>query len=553
MSPQSRCPGNRGRLTTLTSILGYVEQRIATGDNVGDNGVLGYGLVRAGLYRFRGNPADLEARIATEQVKPESDQGPLTAARDVRRTFLFLGFIRRTIASWIVTDRGKRILAASRGEIDAEVARTEWIAAICNLKFRAATDDPNVHDGARVRPLRIMFEMLATTSQPALNLALAFGATDETQASLNLVNGLVNSLATGALGWDAALSAVGATKSQAKNNVKILPSLAEQLELISRNPGATLTELGYAALDRMRASKPIWAADLGTNPQDILAASALLARLLIENVPKDDAATIVEPTGVALDHVLALLAAAGMAVAIENDILQLQTETSFDPYQDVPDSVFNSAPYGEVLSRVSGYVTVSALAAPAPGAAARLTPRRAARIRPFVSASDEEDEAKQMEVAPAFTYEELLARRNQANVARERRVTRHSALVSRVADYYKANFEVTPLVTQLYDLFLLPGADLFVAHEMKTITPQDERDRVREAVGQLLYYGFFERPSIVRGEVDTINIVAVDRPLTDSQHAQFLAQLGIGLIWWDGTILHFEGAAQSLLTRLPVP
>jgi len=527
-------------------MLAFVQESIDSGDDIGDDGVLGYGFIRAGLSKFRGAVNNLEARITLEKAKSSSRQTPRTTARDVRRTFLLLGMVRRNGTAWMLTDRGKRILAAHRGELSQDAATTEWITALLNLKFRAATDKVGLHTTERVRPLRVMLEMLDTTTLPKSHLALAFSASDETDASLAHVNGLVNSLATGVLTWTGALATVGASKSLAANNVKIIPSIAVQLGLIATQPTTSMTELGKSALRRMRASRPIWLTDLNSR----VAPSALLVVLQVEEISESDATALLAPTAQTLDEALAVIAGAGVSVERVDGRLRLQTEVSFDPYQDVPDAVYADAVYQAALARIASYVSLTLTETPPTILAVTTKLRRVTHTRRFVSAAVEEEEAIQTEQTPAFSYEELLAKRQAGIIARERRTKQHTRLQELVADHYRAKYGVEPRVSDLYDLYLLP-TKLFIAHEMKTVTPQDERERIREAVGQLLYYEFFELPGIAGDDCEVINIVAVDHPLTDGRHKDFLAKLGIGLVWADGNTLHFDGIAQAMLGKLP--
>lgn len=546
-------PHQVAKIDVLEQILERVDGLIGSGENVDDDGVLGYACVRSGLYHQKRKPADLESWIANQLTKSASSQGPRTWARDVRRTFALFGLLRTGPGGWQVTDRGRRILAARTGQVGRALGTAEWATSLLSLKFRAATDEPGVNETARVRPLRVMLEMLSVTSQPTLNLALAFGVEDESEASFAALRATVNSVATGVVSQESALAAAGATSSLARDNVKIIPSMADQLGLISREPVATLTAVGQLALEDMRSRRPVWAFDIGADNSECVAACVMLVVLQVEDVAEDDASVLLSSTGKSVSEAIDALRGSGIAVEPQNRTLHLASDISFDPYQDAPDDIFAHRAYQAALARLSTSVgsclTPAVGAAPLPAAAARR--RRVVRSRPLEVAETAEPEVGEERETSALSYEELLARRERASIARERRQGEHRRMVRLVGDFYAERYAVEPRCSQLYDLFLVADGELFVAHEVKTITPEDERDRIREAVGQLMYYQYFERPGLVGEDAEVVNVVAVDRPLSDAKHGDFLASLGIGLIWADGDKLYFEGPAAEVLNRLP--
>lgn len=159
---------------TLTAIARLREQ----GRNVLDDGVLGYQLVRDGVYGFRGDVPDLEARIAQELRKPEGNQGPRTAARDGRRTLQLLGFID---ASGALTDTGALLLQCAQGSPE-EI--NLWRQAVMTMRVDA--------DGNVSHPMRILLRILADRGPlPRGELALALEAKDDGEAEYERVLRLV--------------------------------------------------------------------------------------------------------------------------------------------------------------------------------------------------------------------------------------------------------------------------------------------------------------------------------------------------------------------------
>jgi hypothetical protein len=67
--------------------------------------------------------------------------------------------------------------------------------------------------------------------------------------------------------------------------------------------------------------------------------------------------------------------------------------------------------------------------------------------------------------------------------------------------------------------------------EVKTLdgTPDDERDRVRDALGQLLYYEPFAAAPLV-GQAAIHKIACFERPIS-ADHRVWLNASGIGVIW----------------------
>lgn len=118
-----------------------------------------------------------------------------------------------------------------------------------------------------------------------------------------------------------------------------------------------------------------------------------------------------------------------------------------------------------------------------------------------------------------------------AAASRERlrdRYRRHEAIVHSLAT------RLTSAGTQLYadpfDILAL-GASLGLLIEVKTLdgTDADERLRVREAFGQLLYYEPFAAAPIV-GEAVIHKIACFERPISQA-HRDWLNDSAVGVIW----------------------
>jgi len=209
------------------------------GENVGDDEVLGYGLARRMIYQFRpnlaGGGADLrrriEARIAQERQKPTSSQGARTAARELRRTLQFLGWLDDRFE---VTETGRELLGTAVGSNQEQ-------AALAAALLEGALDD----GGAVSHPGRVLLRLVGERGPFASRdgMELAFEARDDSEGEFVRVLSLLGSMTR-----DRA-AAMGASEYQMTNAVKILPSLMIQAGMIAQVAGGFIaTPAGCLAL-----------------------------------------------------------------------------------------------------------------------------------------------------------------------------------------------------------------------------------------------------------------------------------------------------------------
>lgn len=242
-------PHQVNQIHKIKGALHVASQLIAEGHDVGDDGVLGYAVARAGIYTFRNlvNPSsqELEDVIRREQGKLPTNQGPRTFARDLSRTLVLLGFLEHTrISEWQVTISGQQVLNLPVPP-DPE-ATVLWTNAVVNLSLPDPSGGPIIH------PARSMLRIVA--SRPRVEkrwLAFSLDMRDDSDGELDRV------LALQRLSFGVALESVGAGKYMAANAVKILPSLLEQLGLLSIQGGiCTLTPSGLSLIPTMQISSP---------------------------------------------------------------------------------------------------------------------------------------------------------------------------------------------------------------------------------------------------------------------------------------------------------
>lgn len=208
-------PHQYSELARFRDTLELVRDLQVRGDNVFDDGVLGYALARARIYQFRGDAPDLERRIEEEQRKPPGDQGARTAARESRRTLQLFGFLD---ANGALTEAGAALLQEAPG---TENEIRIWRQAVVNIALADA-------QGNVSHPMRILLRILADRGPlPRIELALAFEAVDDSQGEYERVLSLLpvrDAIARGAL---------AVTEHMLNNSVKILPALALHLGLVA--------------------------------------------------------------------------------------------------------------------------------------------------------------------------------------------------------------------------------------------------------------------------------------------------------------------------------
>lgn len=232
-------PHQVNQIHKIRGALDIAAQLLAGGGDLSDDGVFGYAVASARIYAFRNLPSpfpeELEAAIRREQRKPASNQGPRTFARDLRRTMELLGFLEhRELGGWRITDLGQQVLALPNPPHPESTSL--WVDAVINLSLSGPPGEGVIH------PTRNIVRMVARATRLQKRwLAVAFAMTDDSDAELDRVMALQEGT------FEEALQAAAASQYMAANAVKILPSLLEQLGLMSILGGScTLTPAGLA-------------------------------------------------------------------------------------------------------------------------------------------------------------------------------------------------------------------------------------------------------------------------------------------------------------------
>jgi hypothetical protein len=134
-----------------------------------------------------------------------------------------------------------------------------------------------------------------------------------------------------------------------------------------------------------------------------------------------------------------------------------------------------------------------------------------------------------------------------AIMARADRLRRHNLLVRSFSS--RLAIEEAELFEDPFDILVLVGDDAVLV-EVKTLdgSAADERDRVRDALAQLLYYeAFVTKP--VAGELEITKVACFELKPSDD-HIGWLNSQGIAVVWEDGDAFACDRAAAALFRRL---
>jgi hypothetical protein len=235
-------PHQFNQIPKLNSAVAVFVRLADAASELDDDGVVGDALARAGVYAFRyARGRSVAALLAEERHKPASNQGTRTSARDLRRFFSLLGFIIRRDNGWEASASGRALVALDLATQGAEV-RGLWRQALLEMVL----DD----DHGSSHPYRILLRLVADKPGLAKPLAgLCLEANSDDEREYRRIRALANSK-------NPVATMEGlAGPNTARNSIKILPALAEQLGDITNQEGRLyLSGQVSEALDLARAS-----------------------------------------------------------------------------------------------------------------------------------------------------------------------------------------------------------------------------------------------------------------------------------------------------------
>lgn len=225
-------PNQASDFTRLRATLATINELVASGSNVTDDGFLGYELAKRRQYTFRRFDylaPDVEdrlaQRIADEKAKPAGSQGARTNAREMRRTLRALGWIGDDSK---LTSTGLAILGAQSGSLEerAMLAQALWDIETTDVEGSS-------------HPVRLLLRLLnesPTRRRDGLELVLEAENDSETEwsrvRSLYLLPREQRRQQ---------LHASGVTEVQIANAVKIFPPLAKTAGLVVEDGAGQMT------------------------------------------------------------------------------------------------------------------------------------------------------------------------------------------------------------------------------------------------------------------------------------------------------------------------
>lgn len=212
------------------------------GQDVANDEVVGIALAQAGIYTFRDRNLSLEDAIRNEIQKPRAQRGSHTAARDLRRIFILLGFITNQLEP---TEIGRE-LAGVASRNGAERVKFIWKRALDEMVL-VDTEKNLSH------PYKILKRLVE--NRPGINkkyLALALEALNDSDEEFNRVIAFIDQD-----DFEGMLRVLEISEASAANAIKILPAIAEQLGDIIQDgeqcyPGIDYDEIESIAVDVVR-------------------------------------------------------------------------------------------------------------------------------------------------------------------------------------------------------------------------------------------------------------------------------------------------------------
>lgn len=205
-------------LTKLYNALRVIRSLINAGTPLTDEN-FGEQLTRQGIYTYRDTILSIDQFLANEQTKPASNRGYLTVSRDIRRFFELLGFIS------VFADKTARLSPSANQlliETSPPIRNGLWKNSLLQLGLEGT-------DGEVSHPYRILLKLVSTfPGIETSKLMLALEAENDSDEEFERITNLAG------LSFDQIVSDTGMSVAMAKNAVKILPGIAEQLGDIER-------------------------------------------------------------------------------------------------------------------------------------------------------------------------------------------------------------------------------------------------------------------------------------------------------------------------------
>jgi Protein of unknown function DUF262 len=182
-------------------------------------------LTRREMYTYRDKSLSIDEYIDNEKSKPVSNRGYLTVARDIRRFFELLNFIELD-GNKIVSLRpiANQLLNSNSDENKRDI----WKKAFLNLKLTGP-------EGKFSHPYSILLKLIQKKEKiETAKLMLALEAKDDSDEEFERILNLSSKSVPEIINY------IGTTEAMARNAVKILPGIAQQLGDIKREGDSSI-------------------------------------------------------------------------------------------------------------------------------------------------------------------------------------------------------------------------------------------------------------------------------------------------------------------------
>lgn len=171
------------------------------------------------IYTYRDKTLSVDEFLTLEEEKPKANRGYLTVARDIRRLFELLGFL--TVfedKSGTLSSQAIQLLASPNEEVKREL----WKNSFLQLGLEGT-------DGEISHPYRTLLKLVQ--DKPGIETKKLMLALEVENDSIEEYERIID---LSELTLDEIRESTGTSESMARNAVKILPGIAEQLGDIAR-------------------------------------------------------------------------------------------------------------------------------------------------------------------------------------------------------------------------------------------------------------------------------------------------------------------------------
>ncbi|MEI4481175.1 MULTISPECIES: hypothetical protein [unclassified Phyllobacterium] len=220
-------PHQYSQIDRLTDALRVAEKVIKSGGQLGDDAVFGEALVFGNVHNIAGD-GTLAERLKNEKLKPVSNRGYHTAAREMRRFLVLAKFLEQSAATgaYQITANGVELLKSDNPLVYKQL----WREGVSGIELNDA--------GNVSHPYRIMMRLVQDRPGIAVKkLLLALEARNDGSAEYKRILDLSTSP------FEDILASLNISSASAANAIKILPSIAQQVgDLEKRQNQAWISE-----------------------------------------------------------------------------------------------------------------------------------------------------------------------------------------------------------------------------------------------------------------------------------------------------------------------